>query len=327
VRIRPAKAATGIGGAPAFLASSEPWFLPAVVRFLFVGHGGYDRLILRRALLLMVLTVWSCRMTVFASGHGPVFGLTTPTNAKGGWSLDLGLMGRAGRQDSGAMFRAMLGYGITEDLQISVSAPLVFSSAPLAPARVTGMMPANGDLEGVAAWRFHRRGTRVGTRVETTAYGGIILPGPQRPAGMLRDLRKAPGVYTAIATGMASRSHYLWGGLGNVRFAESDGDRRPSTFLYSFVWGYRPPSWRKEYPRWDWRVFAEMTGENSGGVRQAGAPHAATGGHQVFLGPAMLGIYRNYAIEGGVQFPVLRDVGSRHQQERLRFAINFSYFF
>lgn len=281
---------------------------------------------MRRVLLSMVVAALSSRGAL-GSGHGPVFGLTTPTNAKGGWSLDLGLMGRAGRQGSGAMFRAMLGYGITEDLQISVSAPLVFSSAPVAPARVTGMMPASGDFEGIVAWRFHRQGTRVGTRVEATAYGGIIVPGPQRPAGMLRDLRKAPGVYTAMATGMASRSHYLWGGLGNVRFVESQDDRRPNTFLYSFVWGYRPPAWRKEYPRWDWRFFAEVTGEKSARVRQAGIPHAGTGGHQVFLGPAMLGIYRNYAIEAGVQFPVFRDIGSRYQQESFRFAVNFSYFF
>jgi len=29
-----------------------------------------------------------------ASGHGPVFSLAAPTNARKGWSLDLGLMGR-----------------------------------------------------------------------------------------------------------------------------------------------------------------------------------------------------------------------------------------
>ncbi len=282
---------------------------------------------MHRILLSIVATIGSFGSTALASGHGPVFGLTTPTNGKGGWSMDLGLMGRTGRQDSGAMFRAMLGYGVTEDLQVSISAPLVFSSAPLAPARVTGMMPASGDFEGIVAWRFHRQGTAVGRRLESTAYGGIILPGPQRPAGMLRDLRKAPGVYTAIATGIASRSHYLWGGVGNVRFADSQGDRRPNVFLYSLVWGHRPPSWRKEYPQWDWRFFAEMTGENSAQVRQAGMRHAQTGGHQVFLGPSMLGIYKNYAIEAGVQFPIFREIGSRHQPERIRFAINFSYFF
>jgi hypothetical protein len=45
------------------------------------------------------------------------------------------------------------------------------------------------------------------------------------------------------------------------------------------------------------------------------------------LGPTALGIYRNYAIEGGVQFPVYRDVGARLQRETVRYAVNVSYFF
>ncbi len=264
---------------------------------------------------------------VSGSGHGPVFGLTTPTNTKGGWSIDLGFMGRAGRLDTGAMLRGMIAYGITQDFQISLSAPMVLSTSPLVPSRVTAMMPGNGDFEGIAAWRFLRRGTNVGRRFETTAYGGIIVPGPQRPRGMLGELQQAPGSYTAVATGMASRSHYVWGGVGNVRFAESGGDRRPNTLLYSFVWGYRPPAWRKEYPHWDWRIFAEMTGENSGRVQHRSIRVPGTGGQQIFLGPAALGIYKNYAIEGGIQFPVFRNIGQLQQRERFRFAINFSYFF
>jgi len=280
-----------------------------------------------RILCVLLAALAALAESAWASGHGPVFGLTTPTNGKGGWSLDLGLMGRKGAQDTGAMLRAMLAYGITQDLQVSLSGPVVFASAPLAPGRLTGMMPGTGDFEAIGAWRFHRQGTDVGTRFETTAYGGVIVQGPQRPAGMLRDLRKAPGVYTAIATGMASRSHYHWGGVGNVRFADSEGDRRPNTFLYSFVWGFRPPPWQKEYPHWDWRFFVEVTGEDSSRVRRNGIAVPGTGGHQVFLGPTTLGIYKNYAIEGGIQFPVYRNVGALHQRESFRFAINFSYFF
>jgi hypothetical protein len=279
------------------------------------------------ALLLAATVIASWPSAAAASGHGPVFGLTTPTNARGGWSFDLGVMGRAGRQETGAMLRGMLAYGITEDLQVSVSAPVVFSSVSLAPGRVTGMMPGSGDFEAITAWRFHRQGTNIGTRFESTAYAGIIVPGPQRPAGILRELRQAPAVYTAVATGVASRSHYVWGGIGSVRFGENEGDQRPNVFLYSFVWAYRPPHWRKEYPHWDWRLLAELSGERSWPARRAGLAIPGTGGHQVFLGPAVLGIYKNYAIEGGIQFPVHRNVGARHQQERFRFAINWSYFF
>ncbi len=264
---------------------------------------------------------------LFASGHGPVFGMTTPTNTKGGWSFDTGLMGRGGSGQTGTMLRGMLAYGITQDWQVSVSVPYVFSSTPLAAARITGMMPASADIEAIGAYRFYRQGPRVGTRIESTGYAGIIVPGLQRPAGMLGTLRKAPGVYTALSTGIASRSHYFWGGLGNMHFAERSGDRRPNTVTYSAVWGWRPPPLQKEYPHWDWRMFAEMSGDSSSQVRRGGQPIAGTGGDQVFVGPTALGIYKNYALEGGIQFPVYRNVGIMQMQERYRFAINVSRFF
>ncbi len=261
------------------------------------------------------------------SGHGPVFGMTTPTNVRGGWSLDLGLMGQVGARDTGVMSRAMLGYGITQDVQLSVSVPYVFSSSAMVPARMSAMMPGSADLEAIGSYRFHRQGTRIGTRVESTAYAGVIVPGPQRPAGMMGELRKAPGVYTAVSSGMASRSHYIWGGIGNVHFAEKRGDQRSNVVTYSAVWGYRPPAWQKEYPHWDWRVFAELTGDRPGTMRRAGNAMPGTEGHQVFFGPTALGIYKNYAIEGGVQWPLYRNVGPALQRERFRFAVNFSYFF
>lgn len=276
---------------------------------------------------LAMLTLTGRLNLAMASGHGPVFGMTTPTNAKKGWSLDLGLMGRKGERNPGAMFRGMLGYGITEDLQISFSAPAVFASAPLAPSRTTGMMPASADFEGIVAWRFHRQGTDVGSRFESTAYGGIIVPGPQRPAGMAGTLNKAPGIYTAVSTGVASRSHYVWGGTSYTRFAEDEGDRRPDLLSYSLVWGYRPRPWRKEYPHWDWRFFIEMTGERASKLRRLGLEHPLTGGHQIFAGPATLGIYKNYAVEAGIEFPLYRNVRPAHEREDFRFALNFSYFF
>lgn len=261
------------------------------------------------------------------AGHGPVFGLATPTNVQGGWALDLALMGRKGEQDTGSMLRTMFSYGITEDLQISWSFPVVFASVPVAPARSTAMMPGTSDLEAIAAWRFHRQGVDVGRRFESTAYAGVIVPGPQRLPGMARDLERAPGIYTAVATGVASRSHYVWGGVGYTRFGENAGDRRADIFSYSGVWGYRPPALRKDYPHWDWRLFVEVTGERAGNLRNDDVEHVGTGGHQVFIGPGALGIYKNYAIEGGIQFPVYRDLGRLVQQEDFRFALNFSYFF
>lgn len=253
--------------------------------------------------------------------------MATPTNGRGVWAVDFGVMGRAGDDDDGAMARGMLSYGLTEDLQLSVSAPLVLASGPFAPARMSAMMPGSGDVEAIGAWRFHRRATGVGRRVETTAYLGAIVPGVQRPTGMAADLARAPGVYTGVATGLASRSHYLWGGVGYVRYAERAGDRRADVVTYSAVWGYRPPALRTDYPRWDWRMFVELTGDRAGRLRRSGVAHDGTGAHQVMLGPTVLGLYRNYAVQGGIQLPVHRNIGSALQRERLRYAVNMSYFF
>jgi hypothetical protein len=66
---------------------------------------------------------------VFASGHGPVFGLATPTNPKGGFSADLTLMGGAGRGRNGSMLRGSLGYGVTENFKLSISAPVVIAES------------------------------------------------------------------------------------------------------------------------------------------------------------------------------------------------------
>jgi len=282
---------------------------------------------LGRNAALLGLALVASAATAGASGHGPVFALATPTNGKGGWSLDIGTMGRFGTDSSGAMTRAMLSYGITQDFQLSLSGPFVFSTAPLAPGRVTAMMPANGDYEAMGAWRFQRRDTAVGSRVETTAYGGVILPGSQKPPGLIGQLHWAPGFVGMVATGYASRKHYLWAGIGGMHFDESRGDRRPNMLMYSLVYGYRPKPLRKEYPQWDGRFFVEMNGEYSDGVQHSGLSVPGTNGGQAYVGPATLWLYKNYGIEGGIQWPVYRNTGPQFERERYRFAIDFSYFF
>lgn len=276
-------------------------------------------------LTFLVTLLWP--LPAAASGHGPVFSLATPTNAKGGWELDTMAGARVGGDKSGVMSRVMLTYGVTEDFQLSFTAPYVFAFAPLAPTRGMGLMAVSTDFEGIAAWRFHRQGTDVGTRFESTAYIGLIIPGAQRARGPRGPLNRVPGVYTAIATGMASRSHYVWVGIQNAHFAEADGDQKPNIFTYSAAWGYRPRPWRKDYPNWDWRVFVEMAGDISTKFLQRGLRVPGTGGHQFFLGPSVLGIYKNFAISGGVQFPVFRDVGANFQREKAHIVVNLSWFF
>lgn len=256
----------------------------------------------------------------WASGHGPVFGFATPTNSKGEWAFDFGasLRRTAGNE---LTIRSMASYGFTPHLQFSLSVPGMPLTTHLSPSRNMA-----GDLEGTLAWRFHRNAFKAGTRFESTVFTGLVVPGLQKTPGVLGQLRRAPGAHVGIASGLASRSQYAWLGGGYTHFATSSGDRRPPVFNYSLVYGYRPPYLRKDYPYWDWRLFVEMTGEKWGAVRQFGSTLPGSAGHQVFLGPSTLGIYKNYAISGGVQFPVYRGTSSVFPREKYRVAINFSYF-
>lgn len=260
-----------------------------------------------------------------ASGHGPVFGLATPTNPRGGWSFDTSFMGRGGA-GFGAMFRPSLGYGVTENLKVSVAAPVVFHAEPFVPSRVSAFTSMSGDVEGLAIWRFHRQDTGVGSRFESAAVGGVLVPGPQDGGGILKGLHSGPGALIGGVTGIASRSHYAWGGATYQRYVPSDGDRRPDLLFYSLAYAYRPPSWRTD-SGWDWRIFGELTGERSGSIDRAGLKLPGSDSHQVFLGPTTLGVYKNYAVSAGVQFPVYRDASPLYPHERVRFAVNFACFF
>ena len=125
-----------------------------------------------------------------AADHGPVFGLATPTNPKGGWSFDLGLNGRSG---TASTLEAELTYGLTQNLKLAVSAPVVFQADPYPRSSVTTNTPISGDFSGLAWWRFQRKDF-AGKRVESTAVGGVLVPGPQQETGPYRDLNSGAGL-------------------------------------------------------------------------------------------------------------------------------------
>jgi hypothetical protein len=258
-----------------------------------------------------------------SADHGPVFGLATPTNPEGGWSFDLGVNGRGG---TASTLEAELTYGLTQNIKLAVSGPVVFQPDAYPRSSVTANTPISGDFSGLVWWRFQRKDF-AGKRVESTAVAGVLVPGPQQETGLYRDLNSGPGYLVGGVTGVASRSQYVWVGATYQRYTESRGDRRPDLLSYTAVYGYRPLAWRTDYPRWDWRVFGEFTGERTGTLQRDNFAVPGTEARQMFLGPSLLGVYRSIGIEAGVQFPIYRDVGPLYPKERYRFAINFAHFF
>jgi hypothetical protein len=272
--------------------------------------------------ILIFLALPTC---INAAGHGPLFGLTTPTNYKNGWSLDIGVLNRRGAVATETLMRAMIGYGITAKWSVFFSAPYFYQTAEMIPQRQSGAMPGSSDYESTVAWRFQQKNLERGSRYESTLFGGAVFPGPQQPHDYYEDHNENPGFWLGAATGKISRRYYMWGGVTFTRYLSSEnGDRRPDEIFYSLVFGVRPFE-KMDYPSWDWRVFAEFTGEHAEQTEHHGFTDTESGGDQMFFGPTIVGLFKSYAIQGGIQFPVYRDVGERYEKELARFGFNVSY--
>lgn len=257
-----------------------------------------------------------------AQGHGPIYGLSTPTLGRGGWSLDVGAMGRFLDGRRVVMMRPMLSYGITEDLQAFVSVPLSVERDPGVPTlRGFTRMPATRDVEVGLGWRVHRRGIGVGARRETTIWAALEQP----LDGSRGGVATSPGAFGALVTGYASRSLYVWTGGAYRRYSGSGGDRAGDVAMASLVVGYRPSLFRGDYPRPDWRGFVEVVGEWIDEDTVDGDALAGTGGRQVFLALTALGLYGSWGIAGGPAVPLHQEMNGDQPKDRVRLAVNLTF--
>lgn len=256
-------------------------------------------------------------------GHGPVFGLATPTLPQGAWNADFTVMSAA-RGGRAVMVRETIRYGITPDVQLNLSVPqrIESSGAPLR-TRIGTMMGGMGDAELSIFWRPHVQYPGVGKRFEST----VILSGLYPVTGPRGGVDVGPGFHTAAVTGYASRTIYAWGGGGYQHYFEKDGDRPGDLRYLSAVFGWRPPAFQGDYPTPDWRVFIESLAEFVGSDRTAGVQLEASGGERVFIGPTVLGLYGKWGIGAGVIFPVYQNHRDALASEDARYNVNISYWF
>jgi hypothetical protein len=254
-------------------------------------------------------------------GHGPAFGLATPTLPQGGWNYNSTLMSVA-TGERGVMTRQSLWYGLTQHLQLNASVPVSFQAPNPRPTTRGGtMMGGLSALEASVYWRFHRQYLGVGKRFESTLLVSGLYPtrdhAPNRRAG--------PGLHLAAVTGYASRSIYAWGGAGYQRYAAREGDRPGALRYGSLVVGWRPGYFQRATTP-DWRLFVEGLAESLGPEQRNGGAVARSGGEKAFAGPSVLGLYGAWGLSLGVLFPVYQDVPER-QEEGPRPMLNFTYWF
>jgi hypothetical protein len=260
-----------------------------------------------------------------ANGHGPVFGGATPTLGKGGWQLDQAWMLRLGEVPGTEeqALRTMVSFGITEDLMISASLPIMIEEPLFVPrGRLTAMMSPVQEFEAIGAWRFHRK-AMDSSRFESTLFVGGALPLEEFNA---HGMRTSPSLNVGAATGYVSREHYFWLAGNYLHSAKDQGDRMGGVASFSVVYGYRPPALQLEYPKPDLRFFVEALFEHTERAKHLGLDFLASGGDTISIGPTALLLYKAIGIEGGMLFPVYQNL-TFAPKERFRAAINFSYFF
>jgi hypothetical protein len=231
--------------------------------------------------------------TAFAADHGPIFSYATPVNSQRELSFDTGIFGRNGSQGTQLSTGSGFGYGVTPHLTVNVFLPASFGSGNLPESRII----SGTEWSAGASWRFLHSVTSVGKRIESTASLGLVVPGPQQDSGVLATLHRAPGVAGTLATGLASRSQYAWAGVGYTRFAVASNDRRPDTLSWSAVYGYRPPRLRRGYNQWDYRGFAELTGEHTGAVVSSSQMLRNSTSTILWLAPSDFALFQNTPIE------------------------------
>ena len=276
-----------------------------------------------RTASLLAFGLAACTGVVRAEGHGPAFGLATPTLARGQWSSDTAVVQVDTQTGDTLSYREMLGYGITEDLQALLTFPLQSPDESASGLRSGGMMGSMDAIEASLQWRFHRTAPQIGMRRESALLVGITEPTDDTRGPM----QIGNSVHLAAVTGYASRTTYWWVGAGAQRYFEK-GDDRPGTLYYvTGVFGYRPPLFQHDYPKPDWRVFLEGVGESTERDRMNGRSMQDSGGEKILVGPSVLGLYGRWGIEAGVLLPIVQTLNGAQSEERYRAKFVFTYWF
>jgi len=272
----------------------------------------------------MVLVTTLLPLAARAEGHGPAFGLATPTLARGQWSIDTAAMRLAGEASDSMRFRQLLGYGLTEDLQLNLAFPLGRSGDTDLPVlRGGSMMGAAETVEASLLWRFHRTAPAIGMRRESALFLGVSEATDDALAGV----EAGTGFNLAAVTGYASRTTYWWLGGGVQGSASRDGTRLGNIYYASAVFGWRPPIFRQDYPKPDWRVFIESLYERAERHRVGSESMPDSGGDKLLVGPSVLGLYGRWGVEGGVAWPVSQSLNGNQPDEHYRAKLVLTYWF
>lgn len=238
-----------------------------------------------------------------ANAHDPVFGPGPHTLFQGGWEVHTGLHRERGRDERETEFEAELGYGLTADWVAGAAFPV--KRIEEHGEQTTGA----GDLALFTKYRFRRHDTLGAQDSAALLVKGIFGTG---------DDTGEPAVGTGsndyvlgLTWGREGTKWYRWASVRYRVNGENDaGLRRGNPLLVDLAGGIRPEIGGYRDPDTVWMV--ELNGELVERAERNGRTLANTGGDEWFVSPGFMWTWRNFAVKGGLQIPVVRD---RHDAE------------
>lgn len=275
-----------------------------------------------RTILCLIYSL-SAIFSLNAQGHGPLYGLQTPTLAKGGVDLNAAGMSIGTEEGASYMIRYIFSYGITEDLQVNITTPTMIEPLEIAPrTRGNSNMPANGDIEASLWYRFFSNAFGIGKRYESTIILGFSTP----TEDTVGQVTIGNSFHAAITMGYISRTWYAWLGGGYQYYFERGNEQLGDLPYLSAVIGYRPNIFMGDYPKPDWRVFVESLAEFPGDNKyMEQEDFIDQPSNKVLVGPSFLGLYGPWGISFGALFPIVQDLIPGAVKENYRLSLNLSY--
>ncbi len=251
-----------------------------------------------------------------ALAHEPIFGLGPHTIFKGGFGLEMELEGEkasgAGEVENERVVTSEIIYGITANLSATLAIPYILERSS------TNESSGTGDISVRTKYRFWRR-DGIGVQDSAAVITGVKLPTGDDD----KTLRLGSGSTDYLFGLAVARESLKWYYFGDVRYrlnTEGGGGLRAgNAFFADLAIGVRPR--KTVYLRPDLVVIAELNFESRDRKELFGVDAADSGGTRLFLSPSFFYTYRNWALKGGIQFPVDQDLNGNQPESDYRFSL------
>ncbi len=251
-----------------------------------------------------------------ALAHEPIFGLGPHTIFKGGFGLEMELEGEkasgTGEVEMERIVTSEIIYGITTNLSATLSIPYILERSTISESS------GPGDISLRTKYRFWRR-DGIGVQDAAAVVLGVKLPTGDDD----KTPRLGSGSTDYLFALAIARESLKWYYFGDVRYrlnTEGGGGLRAGNAVFAdLAIGVRPR--KTVYLRPDLVVIAELNFELRDRNELFGVDVADSGGTRLFLSPSFFYTYRNWALKGGIQFPVDQDLNGNQPESDYRFSL------